>query len=150
MRIRSAGVALMIAAGWMTLAPGQAAAQDKEPKKQRDVIARWEIEASPKRGDLIYDVIRSLRPHFLDQPRGVRHNDVGGGGIERPMVVVFIDGNQAGGGDVLKGMAAEGVEEVRYFDPAKAEAEYGLALGAGGVIAIKSYRRKPAEKSTSL
>jgi hypothetical protein len=160
-RIRSVGFAMLLAGGWTLVAPGRALGQEqKEPKRQRDVIARWEIEASPKRSDYIFDVIRSLRPHFLETPRGVRHGiDGAGPGGRAPMTsggstlteaAVFVDGNRMGGIDVLKGIQAEQVEEVRYFDPSKAEAEFGLTLGAGGAIVVKLYKGKPPEKPTSL
>jgi hypothetical protein len=141
-RIRSAVLALLVAGGWMALAPGQALGQ----KTQRDLITRAEIESSPKRSGFIYELIRSLRPHFLEPPRGVRRNNVGGGGSSLTEVAVFIGQNHAGGIDVLKGIEAEQVEEVRYFDPSRAEAEFGLTLGGGGAIVVKMYKGKPPEK----
>jgi len=161
-RIRSVGLAALLAGGWILLAPDQALAQ----KKQRDLITREEIESSPKRSDYIYDVIRSLRPHFLEAPRGVRRTGIDGaasrmpgasptrpglgvGGSTATEVAVFINQNRMGGIDVLKGIQAEQVEEVRYFDPSRAEAEFGLTLGAGGAIVVKLYKGKPPEKPTN-
>ncbi len=141
-RIRCSGLALLVAGTWMVFTPAQAFGQ----KRQRDLITRAEIESSPKRSDDIYDLIRSLRPHFLDAPRGVRQPSMTQSGGARPEIVVFIGQNQAGGIDVLKSLQAEQVEEVRYFDPSRAEAEFGLTLGAGGAIVIKMYKGKPPEK----
>lgn len=149
MRIRSAGLALLVAAGWLALAPSQAAGQEqqeqKEKKKQRDVIARWEIEASPKRSGTIIELIKSLRPHFLEAPRGVRQTGVGDGS-NRAGAIVYVDGSKAGDLDVLRTMAADGVEEVRYLNPSKAQADYSLALGAGGIIEVKTTRKHASEK----
>lgn len=161
--IRSAAFTLLVTGGWMVLTPDQALAQ----KKERDVISRAEIESSPKRGDYIYDVIRSLRPHFLDAPRGVRRSGIdgassrqpgaasrgagmGAGGSEAVELVVFIDQNHGGGVDVLGNIRAELVEEVRFFDTSKAIAEFGMTLGAGGAIVVKMFKIKPPEKPPAL
>jgi hypothetical protein len=152
--LRGGALALVSAGAWLVLAPSQAQGQ----KRQKDLIAREEIESSPKRSDYIYDVIRSARPHFLEAPRGVRRTGidpagpgaprpaVGMGGSSQPQVEVFVELNHVGGIDVLKNILAEEVEEVRYFDPSRAEAEFGLTLGAGGAIVIKMYKPKPPEK----
>ena len=161
-RIRSGALVLLAAGGFMTVAPGQAMGQ----KKQRDLITREEIESSPKRVDYIYDVIRSLRPHFLEAPRGVRRTGIDGPGARQPgaassgaglgaggsnttEVAVFVGDNHMGGIDILKGIQAEQVEEVRFFDSGKATAEFGMTLGAGGVIVVKLYKGKPPERPAS-
>lgn len=155
-RIRWAALVTLIAGGLLAIVPNQAAGQ----KKQRDLITREEIESSPKRSDDIYDVIRSLRPHFLERPRGVRRTDiggavpggrpaVGGGGSTATEVAVFVDQNHMGGTDVLKSIQAEQVEEVRFFDASKATAEFGMTLGGGGAIVVKLYKGKPPERPTS-
>jgi hypothetical protein len=162
--IRSVTVALLVTGGWMVCTPGQALAQ----KKQRDVISRAEIESSPKRADYIYDVIRSLRPHFLEAPRGVRRSGIdgagarqagadqgragmGAGGSEVAELTVFVDQNHSGGKEVLGNIRAELVDEVRFFDPSKATAEFGMTLGAGGAIVVKMLAKiKPPEKPPAL
>lgn len=121
-------------------------------KKSRDLITREEIEASPKKDGYIYDLIRSIRPHMVEAPRGVRRTgidaasapgavrSVGQGGSNAMEVAVFVDGNHAGGIDILKSIAALNVDEVRYFDPGKAVDEFGVTLGAGGAVVIKTHK----------
>lgn len=158
--IRSGTLALLVAGTAMTLTSSHAFAQ----KKQRDLITRAEIESSPKRADYIYDVIRSLRPHFLEAPRGVRRSSIDGGNARLPgaadptrpgvgaggsaptEIAVFVDQNHSSGIDVLGNIRAELVEEVRYFDPSKAVAEFGITLGGGGAIVVKMSKNKPPEK----
>lgn len=158
--IRSGALALLAVGGWVLLTPGQALGQ----KKQRDLITRAEIESSPKRGDYIYDVIRSLRPHFLEAPRGVRRTSIdaanarqpgaaaptrpgmGAGGSAPTEIAVFVDEKHSSGLDVLSNIRAELVEEVRYFDASKAVAEFGITLGSGGAIVVKMLKSKPPEK----
>lgn len=158
--ILSGTLALLVAGTAMTLTSGQAFAQ----KRQRDLITRAEIESSPKRADYIYDVIRSLRPHFLEAPRGVRRSGIdpanarepgaamptrpgmGAGGSAPTEISVFVDQNHSSGVDILSNIRAELVEEVRYFDPSKAVAEFGITLGGGGAIVVKMSKSKPPEK----
>ena len=159
MRSRSPALILALIAGGMMLLPARAEAQ----KRERDRISREEIESSPKRSDYIYDVIRTLRPHFLEPPRGVRRVGVelggasgmpgrsdrrvgGAGGSNEQTAQVFVDGHHAGGLEILKSIRADQVEEVRYSAPSKAEEEFGGTLGAGGAIVIKMYQApKPPE-----
>ncbi|HEU5217690.1 MAG TPA: hypothetical protein VFU23_03480 [Gemmatimonadales bacterium] len=156
--IRMGALAALVASAGTVCLPGQAEAQ----KRQRDVIAREEIEASAKRTGSIYEVIRGARPHFLEAPRGVRSSGIGtgaankegistrrsagDGGSSASEVAVFVDNAHVGGTDMLKSILAEQVEEVRYYDPSKAESEFGMTLGAGGVIVVKMSKGKPAEK----
>src|SRR5947209_3929012 len=46
-------------------------------KKQRDLITREEILASAKKDQDLFAAIKSLRPRFLDPPRGVHSLNVG-------------------------------------------------------------------------
>src|ERR1044071_6633474 len=145
---RSPAIVLGLIAGGLPLLPAPAWAQ----KRERDRISREEIETSPKRADYIYDVIRTLRPQFLEPPRGIRRvavdlgtgstagrsdrRTVGAGGSNDLVAAVFVDGHHAGSLDILKSIRADQVEEVRYYAPSKAEEEFGGTLGAGGAIVI--------------
>lgn len=143
MHLTRAGL-LLSGLALLTLGATPAEAQ----KKSRDLITREEIEASPKKDGYIFDLIRSIRPHMLEAPRGVRRMGVDGpssrtgftGGSNVPVVNVFVDGNHAGGLDILKSMAALNVDEVRYLDPDRATDEYGVTLGAGGAVVIKTHK----------
>lgn len=146
-RLGSGAAVLIVAAGWLALAPSQGLGQ----KRQRDVISREEIEQSPQRSEDILRVIRSLRPHFLEGPRGVRQTRidpapypgalpvVGAGGSSAAETVVYIERNQLGGVDALRTILADQVGEVRYLDPSRAQTEFGQSAG-GGAIVIKLYK----------
>jgi hypothetical protein len=133
---------LLVAAAAIAVLPAAASAQ----KRQRDLITRQEIEASPKRSGNLLQLIRSLRPHFLEPPRGTRGlqfegtdrvNQKSGSGSSMIPVAVFIGNNQQSGVDALESLMADQVEEVRYLDASKAIGEFGLSRGAGGAIILK-------------
>jgi hypothetical protein len=124
--------ALAIAAvAWLAFLPAQADAQ----KRQRDRITREEILASPLKELDLYQLIRNMRPHFLETPRGARS---GGNGTVNP-VVVYVDGKRDTGIDALKLMVAKSVEDVRYFEPSQSMSEFGPTANGGAVI-IKRYK----------
>ena len=120
--------AVMLAAGLAIAAPGDGLAQ----KKSRDVITQEEIEKSGQKDQDLIAAIRSLRPHFLEGPRGVRTM---GSGMIYPVVVV-VDGRKVTGLDDLVTILAKDVKEVRYLDPNRSQNEYG-ATANGGAIVVK-------------
>ena len=133
MSVRSGLTAVMLTAGLMIAAPTDAFAQ----KKSRDVITQEEIEKSGQKDQDLLAAIRSLRPHFLEPPRGVRSM---GNGMIYPVVVV-VDGRKVPGLDDLVTMMAKDVKEVRYLDASRSQSEYG-ANANGGAILIKTIGSK--------
>ena len=119
------------------LVPGSVQAQ----KKQRDVITRQEILTSAQAEQDLFLAIRSLRPHFLAPPRGVRSM----GAAPPAPTVLYVDGNKQGDFATLRMISARDVEEVRYMDPAKAEEEYGIGH-SGGAILVKLFRKSNLDK----
>lgn len=141
------------------LVPVAAAAQ-KPPKKERDLIAREElVQADQKFPDLLTAVMR-LRPHFLAQNRGTRTTGLQPGAPGRPMCsgttrdpncaerevtftvsrpVVYLDDMKYGDPEVLKGIRTMAVEEVRYLSANQAGMEYGLGH-EGGAILVKMFK----------
>ena len=113
------------------LLPADAEAQ----KRQRDRITRAEILESPHRELDLYQLVRNLRPHFLEGPRGVRSS---GYGVINP-IVVYVDGKKDSGIDALKLMRALEVEDVRYFEPSQSMSEFGPTAN-GGALIIKRYK----------
>lgn len=113
------------------LIPSLAQAQ----KRQRDRITREEILDSPQKDADLYQVIRSIRPHFLEPPKGVRS---GGYSTINP-IVVYVDGKKDTGLDALKLMTARDIEDVRYFEPSKSMAEFG-PIANGGAVIVKRYK----------
>ena len=122
-----------VAAALLSFSPEAAAAQ----KKSRDVITLEEIEKSGQKEQDLFAVIRSLRPHFLEPPRGVRSI---GNAMIYP-VVVYVDGIRQPGTDALVLLAAKDVREVRYLDPSRSQSEYG-ANANGGAIVVKTLSAK--------
>ena len=152
MQVRSLALGLALATGAVTIAPGGAAAQDKPKSKDRNLITREEIEASSKKDGDIYQLIRALRPHFLNAPRGVRSMGMTGtsvsgagrgqtmetrtgGASAAPTPLVYLNGLRGGELESLKQIMAMDVREVRYYEPAKAEDEFGPGHD-GGVVAV--------------
>jgi hypothetical protein len=117
---------VVAAAGLCLAAPEGAAAQ----KKQRDLITREEILNSPQKDGDILGVIRSLRPHFLAPPRGVRTL----GSSPPAPTVVYVNGNKSGELDRLKFLLAVDVAEVKYLEPGKAQDEFGVDHSGGAVL----------------
>lgn len=135
--IRSSVLAAIAAAGMLTLAPGESLAQ----KKQRDKITREEINASAHRDLDLYQVVRGLRPQFLEPPKRVR--SMRGNSFEAGLTV-FVDGRRETGLDALRLMAPLSVEEVRYMDPTQSANEFGPRVN-GGALLIKMRKAEPGD-----
>jgi hypothetical protein len=127
---------LLTAAASLALAPTESAGQ----RRQRDRITREEILASPHRELDLFQVVRSLRPHFLAPPPGVRSL---GGAYARLPVAVYVNGVQETGLEALRTIAATHVEEVRYLDPTQSENEFG-PRASGGALVIRLYKASRA------
>jgi hypothetical protein len=136
--IRLYFAALTLAGGFLALTPGESLAQ----KRQRDRITREEILKSAHSELDLFQVIRSLRPHFLQPPPGVR--TLGGANAPAP-VAVYVDGRRETGIDALRTIMALQVEEVRHLDATRSENEFGPAA-SGGAVLVKLYNapRMPA------
>lgn len=136
MRSWHAALALALLIGGAS--PGAAHAQ----RRERDKITRAEVEASSHRDLDLYQVIRSLRPHFLEV-RGVR--SVGNSSASGTPILLYVDGKRDAGIDALRNIPARNVEEVRYLSPTAAATEFGPS-GANGAVIVKLKRRpRPSE-----
>lgn len=117
-------LALSLATGLLMIAaPREVDAQ----RRQLDRITREEIDASPHRQLDIYELIRRTRPGFLE-PRGA--SPVARG---TPMAL-YIDGRKQPGIDALKSIAAMKVQDVVYFEPARAASEFGPPAASGAIV----------------
>lgn len=136
--IRVGFVALILASGLIILAPTEGAAQ----RRQRDRISREEILKSAHSELDLFQVIRSLRPHFLAPPPGVR--TLGGANPPAP-VAVYVDGRRETGIDALRTIMPLQVEEVRHLDATRSENEFG-PMASGGAVLVKLLKapRTPA------
>jgi hypothetical protein len=131
-KLRLVVAMLVVAGGWLALTPSESVAQ----KRQRDRITREEILSSPHRDQDLYQVIRGLRPHFLEPPPGVRTL---GGAYGPTAVAVYVDGVRETDVGALRMLTAIHVEEVRYLDPTRSENEFGPRAN-GGAITVKLYK----------
>lgn len=130
-RVQWGITALVVAGMSLALTPRESLAQ----KRQRDRITREEILSSAHKDLDIYQVIRSLRAHFLEPRPGVR--TLGGSYVEG--VSVYIDGKRDTGLDALRTLMAKDVGEVRYLDPTRSENEFG-PKAKGGAVVVKLYK----------
>jgi hypothetical protein len=133
---RSIFAMLLIVVACAAAAPSDAMGQ----KRQRDRISREEILNSPHKDLDLYQVVRALRPHFLEPPPGVRTL---GGSYGPSPVAVYVDGTRETGIDALRTLAALRVDEVRYLDPTRSENEFGPRAN-GGALVIKLYKAPKA------
>jgi hypothetical protein len=119
--------ALSLAAAGLTAVTPALEAQNR----RRDVITREEILASAHKELDLYQVIRSLRPHFLTPPRGSR--TLGGAPLAR--VVLYINGNRQEDLQMgLRTIKPDQVQEVRYLEPGRAQDQFGLDHSGGAVL----------------
>lgn len=138
MRMR---IGLAVFAMLVTLLPSDATAQ----KRQRDRIQRDEILASPHRDLDLFQVIRTMRPHFLEGARGVR--TMGGGSRPPAPLAVYIDRKKDIGVEALRTLPASQVQEVRYLDPTRSLNEFGPMVN-GGAIIVTLYKSRSDTNST--
>jgi hypothetical protein len=124
--IRAGVLGFALAATALVVIPTSSLAQ----KKQRDRITRDEIMNSAHRDLDLYQVIRNLRPQFLQGQPGTRSmGGSSGGGI-----AVYVDGKRDTGIDALRVLMASEIEEVRYLDPSQSQSEYGPRARSGAIV----------------
>jgi len=78
----------------------------------------------------VYDALQQLRPTFL-RSRDIQttsHQDI-------TPVAVFVDGGRTEGIDVLRSIRASNVKELRFYEPAEANAKFGTGHN-GGLIEV--------------
>ncbi|HET7553174.1 MAG TPA: hypothetical protein VFK04_17910 [Gemmatimonadaceae bacterium] len=109
-----------------------AGSKSSTERRDRNVITRDEISASPEHSAL--NLIRSLRPGMLNE-RGktsIAHAD--------PGIVIFLDGQRYGDVSSLDAMEVNTIQEIRYLSAAQAQARFGTGYPQG-VILITSRTR---------
>jgi hypothetical protein len=116
-------LALSLMAGVLMMAAPEAA---EGQRRQPDRITPEEIDASPHRQLNIHEFIRRTRPGFLE----VRGS---GGGGSLP-IAVYMDGRRQSGVDALKTIPAATVQDVVYFEPQRAAAEFGPQAASGAIV----------------
>lgn len=106
-------------------------AQGQNPRRERDRIILEELQQSSKDRADLFQAIRSLRPHFLQGPRGQR--SLGGGMVPR-VPIVYLNGTRMGDSSMLRDIQTRDVSEVRFVPPTEAANLYGLDHGAGAIF----------------
>jgi hypothetical protein len=125
---------LVVAAALCLVVAPQVAEGQK--RKQKDVITEQEIDSSAFKDRDAFDMIKGLRPHFFEAPKGIRSM----GNSNMAGLLLVVDNVRQTDILGLKGMRARDVKEARYFDPDRSQNEFG-AMYNGGAIVVKM--RKP-------
>ena len=137
-------IVLALIVGIISFVPASVSAQ----KRQRDRITREEIENSPHKSLDAFQLIRNLRPHFLEPPKGVR--SLGGSNAPYTPIALYVDGRRDTGIDALRTMDPLTFEEIRYLDPTRAENEFGTSAANGAVVVkIRKVRTQPPSAATT-
>lgn len=138
--MRNGLAAVAMVSGFLVALPASSLAQ----KRQRDVITREEIAASASKDLDLFQVIRNLRPHFLEPRPGVRTM----GNASVAPVAIYVDRRRDSGIDALRSIPPSMVEEVRYLDPTKSADEFGITVN-GGAVLVK-LRKEPKQAGDTL
>ena len=135
-RILYLSLALVAAAGCAGIPASEEGVAAESPKRERDVIERDEIMASPHRQVDLLQAIRGLRPHFLAAPTANRTRSY--------PTQLYVDGvRQQAGLGTLSTIPAAAVQRVRYLDPGRAESELGSTASGGAVLVTTIEGRAP-------
>jgi hypothetical protein len=129
--------ALLVATGAVACATHGASASSADsyaapaaPIPSRDRIGAAEL--AQVADGTVYDAVVRLRPSFL-RSRGV-HRSSGD-------VAVYVDGLYYGGVELLQGIPASNVREVRYLSAVDATVRYGATHGGAGAIMLYTATR---------
>lgn len=130
---RSAPVLFVLAGGLLSLGACVMGGQMSTPAGPSSLIARDEIDTSPATN--AYDLVYQIRPLWL---RGRGSPNLRGGAPVLP--VVYVGHVRQGSVEALRGIATNGLLELRYLDATSATTRYGDGH-SGGVIEVDIRRR---------
>ena len=120
--------ALAVSAGCSPQTEGSTAAG---PRSASNVLTKQEIATISV--ETLYEAVQRLRPAFL---RARTTSSPGPGALP----VVFIDGIRKGSPELLRGIRASEVVEIRYLSVQDATTRYGMNVPAG-VLDVKLITR---------
>jgi hypothetical protein len=103
------------------------------------LLTREEIEQSTVGMLDLFQAVRTLRPHFLESPRGLQSR----GSTASRATAVYINRVRQAGVESMRSLSALAVEEVRYLDPTASQNEFGPAASGGAVVILL---RKPSNE----
>lgn len=87
--------------------------------RDRDVLTHDEIVSNGRDASDLFEALQALRPQFLETPPGVQRGSAPRG------ITVYVNDRRAGGSDMLRGLTAGSVEEVRYLGPTQSQQRFG-------------------------
>ena len=103
------------------------------PIDRRNTITAEEIEKARTAGWFAYDLISSLRPHFLRSQSAQSLSD------RNPVyAVVYVDEIVRGDLESLKSLSIEGIRSIQFIPPYDTTARFGQTL-QGGAIVIRTH-----------
>ena len=106
---------------------------------ERDRLTRGEIASNSRDGSNLYEALQALRPHFLEAPLGIQR------GSSPQGIAVYIEQRRAGGLEVLRGITAGIVEEVRYLGPTESQNQFGPTAN---LVTLMIKLRRPSADTT--
>ena len=122
MKARHAVAALFL----FHLAVGVSAAE-AQGRRNRNLITEEEITKNPASD--AYELVKSLRPAWLTNARGISS----GGLNEGAGIVVYVDGIRTGGVDELSNVSTDRIKEVRFLNARDATTRYGTGHPIGAI-----------------
>lgn len=116
--------------------PGPAGSDDaatqQSTRRNRDLISREELAAASMQARSVLEVVRSLRPHFLNS-RGTNSNT----NPEAGQVHASINNGRVVSVDDLQHILVSTVAEIQYLNVAAAMLKFGGAAHEGPVILVR-------------
>ncbi len=111
--------------------------------RNRDIITKEELQAPAVNSLSAFDVVRTLRPHFLAQrgKNNVPVKDANGAHYtddEAGQPHASIDGAKVTALDELKSINANQLIEIRYLTPSQAMQKFGGSARQGPVILVRT------------
>ncbi len=153
--LRQAAGATLLLGALTAVTSAPLAAQNRD----RNLITQEELDRVAQRSPNLYQAVRSLRSHMVDETRGavrgVRSMDVAAPGrtadgrtaavgatrnTEAPKPVLYVDDQKQADFMLMRDIQTIQVAEVKYLDSTRAMNELGLGH-EGGAILVKM--RKP-------
>jgi hypothetical protein len=115
---------------------GASPEQQSASRRDRDVITQEELSQPSVRAQSLLDLIRSTRPHFLNQRGKNSHSDDEAGAVH-----VSIDNGRILPLQELANIHAGTAFEVRYLNASAAMQRFGGAAREGPVILVTTVKR---------
>ena len=116
-KIVMAATCAMLGSSLTGCASSGAPANSKVTESSPDRITAVEIQATSG-AQTAYDLIRRLRPHWLQQAGTTA--SIAGGRISGQVLLVYLDGNRLGTAESLRTLSASGIKSMQYYDAVRA------------------------------